>query len=423
MVIFSEEVWKQLQELPGVTPDKARLLLDPADKQNVPKAVHLLQSLSKLATLDPPVTPADIQRRDRLSFLADTFGFFTTPFIDVTLDLSEQIRRLSAYGHIIAAMFIQHGTAFMTGALYADSQAIVKNIAFVTARLQDVDPDLPFYIILDGTDGLEKLFCDLRSLDHARNVDILECARKLSTGAVVSSLMEKYPDLDRGHRRLNLVDAEGVDRVNPHSWKGDVIGGHVNVMAEWLRGRDLANRVLRKYFGDAGVIDFPEIFSKADHDLLRPQGQYVGVRYEHDDDRTEPPEVLPEDATLSASPNPQSPPDTPLQPASDAPPLESTSADSTLSQTPDDCDEDFDDLAEGMDVEDFLASADEVSRPHSTSDVSDRTSHVLLYDDKKYLKSSLVTWFLTSKRSRKSVLCGRVASLSRISAAPTTSTP
>ena len=44
-------------ELPNMTQDKAYQLLDPADKQNVPKAVTLLQSLLQLKDLLPPLLP------------------------------------------------------------------------------------------------------------------------------------------------------------------------------------------------------------------------------------------------------------------------------------------------------------------------------------------------------------------------------
>jgi hypothetical protein len=41
---------------------------------------------------------------------------------------------------------------FMTGALYADTQAIIQNIVFSLAKQQILDATQIFYIILDGTD-------------------------------------------------------------------------------------------------------------------------------------------------------------------------------------------------------------------------------------------------------------------------------
>ena len=49
------------------------------------------------------------------------------------MTLSEQVQSLSAYAHLAAAMYLKYGLAFLTGALYADSHTIVKNIIFCIA--------------------------------------------------------------------------------------------------------------------------------------------------------------------------------------------------------------------------------------------------------------------------------------------------
>ena len=59
ILIRAEDIVELLTQLPDMTLEKAVQLLDPSDKQNVPKAVNLLQSLLKLkelpAFLDPTV--------------------------------------------------------------------------------------------------------------------------------------------------------------------------------------------------------------------------------------------------------------------------------------------------------------------------------------------------------------------------------
>lgn len=42
--------------------------------------------------------------------------------------------------------------AFVTSALYADSQAIVKNIIITIARMQTLDSTLNYHILFEGTD-------------------------------------------------------------------------------------------------------------------------------------------------------------------------------------------------------------------------------------------------------------------------------
>ena len=98
---------------------------------------------------------------------ANSLGYFVLPFIIIEKTLSQQLELLSTFSHLAAAMFIVHGVACLTGALYADAQSIVKNIFITVARLQVTDRTLNFYILLEGTDRLENLFCECRTQDHA----------------------------------------------------------------------------------------------------------------------------------------------------------------------------------------------------------------------------------------------------------------
>ena len=55
--VNSQDIIEHLCKLPNMTQEKAYQLLDPTDKQNVPKAVTLLQSLLQLKDLPPPLLP------------------------------------------------------------------------------------------------------------------------------------------------------------------------------------------------------------------------------------------------------------------------------------------------------------------------------------------------------------------------------
>ncbi|KAH9852083.1 hypothetical protein C2E23DRAFT_203440 [Lenzites betulinus] len=385
-LLTSQNVFEHLRTLPGMTSEKARQLLDPADKQNVPKAINLLQSLLMLKeTPVPAALPSQTHRQHVLLFLAQTLGFFFLPFISVNMTLSEQVRSLATYAHLTATLWIRHRTKFMTGALYADSQAIIKNIILTIARLQLVDSNLPFHIILEGTDRLEGLFGDCRTQDHSRNFDAQQLSEKLAISALIQGIFERNPDLDRGHRRLSLKDAMGVDHVNPRSWKASVRVGDVELAAEWTRGREEANKMLTSYFGQSARMDFDAIFRvDAGCDLLRPLGEYVGCNFEPDDLRTDAAES--EDAVDSSQ--------------QEAPMACAGTGDHSSS----DDDGGFDDEPEGIEVDDFLPSQQvRRPRPSATSNTSSVFSeeHFLMIDGKKYLKASVVTSFLTAKRSRK----------------------
>lgn len=66
---------------------------------------------------------------------------------------------------------------------------------------------MDYYILFEGTDRLENVFSQVRTQDHARNVDILQLAQKLSIGAEIDAILQRHPDLDQGHIRRNLLKA------------------------------------------------------------------------------------------------------------------------------------------------------------------------------------------------------------------------
>jgi len=266
--ISRKDILDALNQLENMTPEQAEILLNPADKQNVPKAVNLLQSLFDLAGKQINATPALVQCVRQIVFLIKVLSHFLFPFIKVNMSLSEQVRSLSTYAHLITALYLKHNMGFLTSALFADSQAIVKNIIFIVARLQLIDPDTRYFMLLEGTDRLEGVFSHARTHDHARNFDILQLAHKLSIGAEVNAIFERHPDLDRGHFRRNLVGAQGVDHINSKLWIGNVRVGDVDLEQEYFAGRDEANSLLIQQFGEDEKIDFDALFSNPDIDHL-----------------------------------------------------------------------------------------------------------------------------------------------------------
>ncbi|THH31452.1 hypothetical protein EUX98_g2755 [Antrodiella citrinella] len=148
-------------------------------------------------------------------------------------------------------MYIRHGTAFMTGALYADSQAIVKSIIINILRFQQLNPHLPFYCILEGTDLLEAVFGDVRTQNHARNRDILQISEKLSIAAAIQTIFARNPDIDRGHQRLSLKNA---DETHGSLVPDTPIGDHFSIIPRHfgpLRVDSTIRRTLPIRFYDA----------------------------------------------------------------------------------------------------------------------------------------------------------------------------
>jgi hypothetical protein len=293
-LITAADIIKQLAALPNLSAENANSLLNPTDRQNVPKAVSLIQYLQLVKGLPALAHPGGQNSRDKINFMSKMLGLFVLPFITIEMSLSQQLESLSTFSHLATAMFIVHGTACLTGALYADAQSIVKNIFLTVARLQVIDSDqtLKFYILMEGTDRLENLFCECRTQDHSRNFDIEQLGQKLSVATLINTTFERNPDINRGHRKLNLQGEMGIDRINPESWEGDTGVGNVILQKEWDSGREKALTIMREFFGPDFSPELVEIFSQTKRDILRPMGNYVGIKATADDARSEE-EILP----------------------------------------------------------------------------------------------------------------------------------
>ncbi|KZV94398.1 hypothetical protein EXIGLDRAFT_767145 [Exidia glandulosa HHB12029] len=272
-------------------------LLDPADKQNVPKAVSLLQHLHALSSESEHTLPSttrtptlDVRRR-QINCFSDILWLFVRPFITPDMTLAQQLESLSAFSHSIAMLQLKHGSSCFTGALYADTQATIKNIFVIVARLKRMNPQYRLFLLLEGTDRLEQVFSETRTMDHACNFDTIQLLYKLSSGFLIHAIFQRNPDLDRGHRRLEVSGVMGIDHLNPKSWVGDVSVGDVDLDAVWTSGREQAVESLTAHFGAAAAslaAKLADNFSRPGYDVMRPEGHYVGVTGPTtDDERSE----------------------------------------------------------------------------------------------------------------------------------------
>ena len=158
-IVNKNHLRSHLIRLPHIDSNSVEALIDPADKQNVPKAVTLIQSLGKLKSVDiSGCSPSQASEYRSLVIVGEIFCSFINPFTITTTTLSDQLISLSKYAHAAFAVYSKHSTDFMTSALYADSQAVVKDIYFCVAKQKLLDPHANFYLIHCGTDRLETNF-------------------------------------------------------------------------------------------------------------------------------------------------------------------------------------------------------------------------------------------------------------------------
>jgi len=106
------------------------------------------------------------------------------------------------------------------------------------------------------------------------------------------------------------------------SWEGDTCVGNVDLLKEWNSGCKKALAIMEEYFGPEFAPDFIQNFSQPKRDILRPMGDYVGIKASADDARSEEeilPTVVPDNQAPGNSASLQdvmadTPTDIPLQP-------------------------------------------------------------------------------------------------------------
>ena len=129
-------------------------LLDPTDKQNVPVCYTLLKEIWSLQC--PIVTnkPSFATACDALQILGKLFQHLVLPFVQVTLNLHEQLKHLSAAAHLATFLFtFQNAQSKTLSSLtYKDIILMVKNAYFCVTKAKIHNLNSLFWLILLGTD-------------------------------------------------------------------------------------------------------------------------------------------------------------------------------------------------------------------------------------------------------------------------------
>ncbi|KAF7336983.1 hypothetical protein MVEN_02134800 [Mycena venus] len=229
---------------------RSQLLLRPNDHQDVKLAYDLLCEIWRLPRLDDVSGKSlrFIETQETLQMLGSFFRHLIFPYICTSLDLSDQLRHLSAAAHLLLALTCKTnaGAHFMPTQLYIDLMLMIKNVFFCIAKTQVDNPDGEFWLILLGTDHLEILFGILRTMVGSdSNVDLLQLALHVTGTTEVSTILALFPHWDSAPCRLKLpvllendIEIEQKqDHITPSSWKGNVAVKNVNLHTTWIMGR------------------------------------------------------------------------------------------------------------------------------------------------------------------------------------------
>ena len=105
-VVNHEVLIRHLGRILGLTANKIHILMNPADPQDVPRAMELLAAIHQIK--DMPLSdcsPTEHQEAAIISVISNMCTAFLDAFTNINLDISKHLICLSKYTHICFALF------------------------------------------------------------------------------------------------------------------------------------------------------------------------------------------------------------------------------------------------------------------------------------------------------------------------------
>lgn len=278
-------------------------LLSPNDKQDVVLMIKLLHAISELSSAPATASLLTHSMREMLQLLGRVYGNLLSAYLDVSLSLHEQLVKLGTAGHLILALYNLDKGHFIPVQSYFDVMCMIKNVYFCVAKAQRDNPTGHFYIILLGTDGLEKVFGKVQTMvGNDTNTDVLQLTNRIDGAVKCVNILEHHPEWGGDARRLKvkpLNDKEleitsKYDHLNPSAFTGDLRVSSVVLFGSWNEGRRLAEEELRSFGIDP---PFSRMETEGGYNMLCPfgngkvvliSGLETGERDETEEERDDP---------------------------------------------------------------------------------------------------------------------------------------
>jgi hypothetical protein len=275
---FSTSVLREHLKSLDMTDLTIDALLSPNDKQDVILMIKLLYSISQLSSAAPTASPLTRSMRDMLRLLGCLYGNLLSAYMDVSLSLDAQLVKLSTAAHLILALYNLDKGNFIPVQSYFDVMCMIKNVYFCVAKAQRDNPTGRFYIILLGTDGLEKVFGKVRTMvGNDTNTDVLQLANRIDGAVQCVNILELHPEWGGEARRLKIKPlnhkeleiTSKYDHLNPSAFTGDLRVSSVVLFGSWSEGRRLAEEELQSF----GIVPpFARMEREGGYDMLCPFG-------------------------------------------------------------------------------------------------------------------------------------------------------
>ena len=282
-VLTKSDIRKLLSHLTDVNQHSVSKLLDVDDKQNVPLASDLLLSFSDAVKNIEKHSPA-VFLGFRMSSLKDVLKAFTfvidgllTLYCTKQLSLKEQLTKISTAMHVLLSL--QRCSSIVPNVLYHDLMVTFENAFLVACKFQINDEDRPCYLMLCGTDPLERLFGNMRvKLGHntVNHLGMVNAARSINA---CQNVLENHPDWNKKNYKRSWRVA--LDYSNPAEWdESKLTTAGLDIYECFLEGRIKAqSELLSVSVVDVLSKDYATLASSnCGITFQKPKGSMIGLR-------------------------------------------------------------------------------------------------------------------------------------------------
>lgn len=186
-----------------------------------------------------------------------------------TDSISNQLEQISTAAFKLLCLYRKLDGKMIPSQLYHDIQCTFENAFFCAAKFQVRHPDEPLWLMLLGTDVLERLFGNMRQKNKS-GFDCMDMIYMSRSMAQVTRILDKHPDwVSNGSKLMTRLC---LDYSKPSNWdKSKLVLKDADIPALWEMGRHKSELA----FLGVKKCDF---FKMKNVTLLKPRGHKVGLK-------------------------------------------------------------------------------------------------------------------------------------------------
>ena len=180
-------------------------LIYPQDKQNVSVQTKFLLCFVDATSINGDSfagIPYQLLSIEKQIVMLSKISYGLLAFdVYIEISISQQLKAISTSSYLLLYLYKPNTTSLMPVQLYNDLRCTFHDALLCAAKLQISSPEKPLYLVINGTDPLERYFGTGRMHNHSNVMDSLGLINVSRSMAECSQiLVEKHPNWSKKSR-------------------------------------------------------------------------------------------------------------------------------------------------------------------------------------------------------------------------------